>query len=136
MASQGSRGVTKDIDAYVAPPTEPVRRAAGKVAAEFGLPDDWLNDGIKGFFFTQPPHTLWREFEGLRVYAVSADYMLALKVYAGRERDAADVEVLLRHLHLTSVEEILQVVERCIPARLVTAKHRYFAESCLESVGG
>jgi hypothetical protein len=45
----GSRGITKDIDVYLAPPTEPIRQAALAVAKELGLPQDWLNDGIKGF---------------------------------------------------------------------------------------
>ena len=80
----GARPVTKDIDAYLAPPADPVRRAALEVAAERSLPPDWLNDGIKGFFFRNPPQTLWREFGGLSVCAVSADYMLALKTRLAR----------------------------------------------------
>jgi hypothetical protein len=54
----GAREVTRHIDAYLAPPTEPVRKAAAQVAEQLGLPEDWLNDGIKGFFFPSPPQTL------------------------------------------------------------------------------
>jgi hypothetical protein len=75
-AGIGSREVTKDIDAYVAAPTEPTRRAAADVALQLGLPVDWLNDGIKGFFYTTPPQELWQEFAGLAVYTVTSDYML------------------------------------------------------------
>ncbi|MDA8193450.1 MAG: hypothetical protein M0Z53_05580 [Thermaerobacter sp.] len=128
----GSRGVTKDIDAYLAPPTEPLRRAAWAVADEFGLPNDWLNDGIKGFFYGTPPHTLWREFEGLRVYAVTPDYMLALKIYAARQSDCEDVRALVRHLNLKTLDDTLALVEQYIPADLLKARHRYFAEACLE----
>ncbi len=132
----GARPVTKDIDAYLAPPADPVRRAALEVAAERSLPPDWLNDGIKGFFFRNPPQTLWREFGGLSVYAVSADYMLALKIYAARQADQEDVQVLIRHLGLTTLASVLNIVEQYIPARLLTAQHQYFAESCLAAISG
>ncbi len=128
----GSRGVTKDIDAYVAPPAEPVRQAAMAVALELGLPSDWLNDSIKGFFYSDPPKELWQEFEGLSVYTVSADYMLALKVYAARIRDYQDVRMLIQHLNIHTTSEVLDIVGRYIPQNLLTAKHRYFAESCIE----
>lgn len=130
----GSRGVTKDIDAYLSPPTEPVRRAALEVAKELGIPDDWLNDGIKGFFYGTPPQKLWREFEGLRVYAVTADYMLALKIYAARQTDCPDAQTLARHLELKTLDEVLGIVQRYIPSSLLTARHRYFAEACLQDV--
>ncbi len=130
----GSRGVTKDIDAYIAPPSEPIRVAAKAVAQQLNLPSDWLNDGMKGFFYGTPPQELWREFAGLSVYAVSADYMLALKVYAARVEDVADVRALIQHLGIQSVTDALDVVERYIPRHLLTAKHEYFAESCFEEL--
>lgn len=130
----GNRGVTKDIDAYLAPPAEPIRRVAAVVAREMGLPPDWLNDGIKGFFYGTPPQTLWREFGGLRVYIVTADYMLALKIYAARPADCPDAQALVQHLGLRTVDEALDVVERYIPSSLLTARHRYFAETCLQGM--
>lgn len=117
------------------PPSEPVRRAAEQVASEFGLPDDWLNDGIKEFFYKTPPQRLWHTFGNLCVYAVSADYMLALKIYAARVSDRADVQALIHHLDLHSAEEIQEIVERYIPTNLLGAKHRFFAESCIEEEG-
>lgn len=131
----GSRGVTKDIDAYFAPPTEPLREAVQAVANELGLPGDWLNDGIKGFFFGTPPHELWAKYGALSVYAVTADYMLALKVYAARDEDQADVQTLIRHLGIQSADDVLNIVERYIPKNLLTPKHTYFAEACMEGVG-
>lgn len=130
----GARGVTKDIDAYLSPPAEPIPRAASDVAQQLGLPTDWLNDGIKGFFYGTPPQELWHEFEGLRVYAVTADYMLALKVYAVRVHDQADVQALIQHLEIHTLLEILDIVERYIPKNLLTAKQQYFAEACMEGL--
>lgn len=127
----GARGVTRDIDAYLAPPAEPVRRAAAQVAERLGLPEDWINDGINGFFFQSPPQTLWHQFGGLRVYAVTPDYMLVLKVYAAREADRGDTRALLAHLGVRSADDAMAIVERYIPPRYLTPKHRYFIEDCL-----
>ncbi len=130
----GSRGVTKDIDTYFAPPTDPVHEAVQAVANELGRPGDWLNDGIKGLFFGTPPQELWANYEDLSVYAVTADYVLALKIYAARNEDQADVQTLIRHLGIQSVDDALNIVERYIPKTLLTSKHTYFAEACMEGV--
>ncbi|MFN9193543.1 MAG: hypothetical protein ACK5V2_07550 [Pseudomonadota bacterium] len=43
------RQSTKDVDAVVNGPPEFLRLAAREVAADEGWPEDWLNDGVKGF---------------------------------------------------------------------------------------
>lgn len=44
-----NRQTTKDIDAYFASNSQEIREAAKVVAELENLPDDWLNDGSKGF---------------------------------------------------------------------------------------
>ncbi len=44
-----ARPATEDVDALLIPSTE-LRNAALAVARAEHLPDDWLNDAVKGFF--------------------------------------------------------------------------------------
>ena len=44
-----AREATKDVDALLVPAAD-LRRAAKEIAEQEGLPDNWLNDSVKGFF--------------------------------------------------------------------------------------
>jgi predicted nucleotidyltransferase len=128
----GARDATKDVDAYFEPATaHAVRGAAAKVAATHGLSPDWLNDAVKGFFTTSPTTTLWAEYPGLRVNAVTAEYMLAMKALAGRPQDEADLRSLAAHLGLTTAEQALAIVKAYVPERLLTPRVRYLLEDLL-----
>ena len=97
-----ARETTKDVDAYFATNAQEIREAARVIAERENLPPDWLNDGMKGFFYTVPPTTLWIEYPGLRVYYADPDYVLAMKAAAGRPEDIPDIQALATHLGLTA----------------------------------
>ena len=120
------------MDAYLGERPEVVRDAAKRVAQREGLSEDWLNDGVKGFFYGTPPQTTLADFPGLRVYSVTPEYMVAMKAVAGRPEDIADLRYLVRFLHITSSEQILNIVEQYIPPRLLTTKIQYIAESLFD----
>ena len=91
-----SREITKDIDAYFGGDTQLIREAAQRVAIQEGLPSDWLNDSVKGFFYGTPPQIPLADFPGLRVYSVAPEYMVAMKALAGRTEDVNDLKALVR----------------------------------------
>lgn len=43
-----------------------IRQAAGRVAAEAGVPDDWLNDAVKGFLSSQGDFDPYLDLDHLR----------------------------------------------------------------------
>src|SRR5713226_2840315 len=77
-----ARPSTRDVDAVFAPAGK-VREAAAKVAAENGLPEDWLNDAVKGFVVPHPKRVLM-DLPHLKVFVPEADYLLAMKALAAR----------------------------------------------------
>lgn len=127
-----SRAMTKDVDAYFGISSDQIRDAARTVAAREGLPKDWLNDGVKGFFYGTPPQTLFAEFPNLHIYSVTPEYMIAMKVAAGRVGDMEDLKALIRFLGITNSEDVMRIVEQYIPERLLTARMQYSVAALFE----
>src|SRR5712672_2300309 len=116
----GNRDTTRDIDASFEDGAQDIREAIVQVAVNEGLSDDWLNDGAKGFLYSEPPVTLWRSYHGLEVYIPSLEYLLAMKVIAGRRRDIGDAKALIEHLGLQSPRKVLDILEEYIPDQYLT----------------
>jgi len=126
------RRVTKDIDA-VFEPKALIYRAAAKVAEEMGLPDDWLNDAVKGFLPGPDPNAVpLPEIEGIEVTTASAPYLLALKLMAMRiGEDDEDIQMLLRQAGIDRTDDALELLERIFSGREPPLKTRLFLEELL-----
>jgi len=129
-----SRSSTKDVDA-IFEPTKEIREAAAVVAQQFALSDDWLNDSAKAFFLANTPRQDVMQFSHLRVWAPTAEYMLAMKCISARfdSHDRDDVEFLIRHLELTSKDEVFEIIAQFYPRQQVPAKTGFLVEEFLSS---
>lgn len=118
-----ARRATHDIDAVLTP-AEPILAAARDIAAERGLPGDWLNDAVKAYV---PPvgEADWVEIlrEGEFSVAVgSARMLLAMKLYANRgRRDTEDIEFLLEACDVTSLEQAQEIFEEYHAQEVISA---------------
>jgi len=131
-----ARRATRDLDAVFAP-TAVVREAAATVAEKLGLPDDWLNDAVKGFLPGDDPgaRTVY-ESPALRVDVASPRYLLAMKLLAARAgADTEDIAHLYRLCGLTTVEEGLDVVQTAYPDVVIPAKTQYLLAEIVEQLG-
>jgi hypothetical protein len=112
-----SRFSTADVDADFYPPDE-VRAAAKLVAAERGLPEDWLNSSAKGFLpaFKSPEWRPALKFDNLEVSTADERSLLAMKIRASRgSRDIEDIKTLLSLCGVSTVEEALQIYDEYFP---------------------
>ena len=114
-----------------------VRELARTVAAERALPPDWLNDGAKAFISARHETTDadLPQFEGLRLTAPTAEYMLAMKCMASRiaagpddPGDVGDIAFLVSRLGLRSAAEALAIVARYYPEDRVPPRAAYLLE--------
>lgn len=135
-----ARLATKDVDALFQPASL-VREAASRVATEFSLPEDWLNDGVKGFVSARHETTAGNlpQFRNLRLTMPVPEYLLAMKCMAartggvsGEQSDVADIVFLARHLGLKSAPQVLDIVSRYYPAERTPPKTQFLIEGLFE----
>ncbi len=134
MLLMNCRSATKDIDAIFAP-TSDFREIIEEISLEYGLPYDWLNDGVKGFL-TDSFNTveLWRGTH-LEVYSPDEEYLLAMKVLSSREGtyDGDDILVLINKLGLVSSSQVLDVVEKYYGKNQIESRIQYFIDDLMKN---
>lgn len=120
-----NRRSTEDVDVLVINPdalADPERyrifkHAVRFVAYDYKLSEKWLSDNIGDFMQTigiVPGGKLWKQFGSLRIYIPPADYILALKLVAGRQKDEGNIIALLRRLRIKSYEKAQRILDKCI----------------------
>ena len=127
-----ARAATKDIDA-VFKPTREIREACKKIAKMYNLPDDWLNDAAKAFFLTEPPRQEVLDHSNLRIWAPTAEYMLAMKCASARfdTHDKDDVVFLIRYLKMKTPQDVFDTILKYYPRERIPAKTRFLIEELL-----
>ncbi|MGI8873661.1 MAG: DUF6036 family nucleotidyltransferase [Egibacteraceae bacterium] len=114
LLAYGAERSTRDADS-VFRPDGPVLDAAREVADELGLPRGWLNQQASSYLpraAAEPEAAFDRPvYDGpnLRVSALRPDLLLAMKVYASRPNDIADIAVLALALDLGDVDAVLEL---------------------------
>jgi hypothetical protein len=128
-----TRRVTKDIDAVFEPKSS-IYEAAAKVAEDLGLPEDWLNDAVKGFILGSDGEARpVPGIKGIEITTASPRYLLAMKLMAMRfGEDDEDIELLIRECGLHSADEALDLLERMYPRLEPPPKTRFFLEELFE----
>ena len=113
----------KDVENSVnSPLSQSFKAAVRAVAQKNKLPGTWLNDLIGDFLRdtgTAPEGTLWRTYALLEVYIPPGDYILALKLFAGRPKDREDISSLCQQLQIRTRTQAQRVVDRYIPNKQV-----------------
>jgi hypothetical protein len=123
-----SREATKDVDAFAVGSTDAaaLRRAAHRVAAVLGLPEDWLNDGAKGYLNGVLPGKVLLDSPALLIRALAVEQLLAMKLSAWRDDiDIADSRVLLHELSGTRVEIWNLIEPFLVPGRELKARYAF-----------
>lgn len=125
------RRTTADVDG-VFEPKAVIYEAARRVAARHEqLPEDWLNDGVKGLL---PAHAdqhakVILDLPGITVTVPSPRYLLALKVQAARiDRDQDDIRFLAREAGAKTADDVLRIAEQVIGSNRLLPKAQFIVQ--------
>lgn len=93
-----ARPSTRDVDAVILLPREArlARELSKHVADERGWPEDWLNDGAKGYLVGISEGPVLFQAAGIEAHSPSLEQLLAMKLSAWRDDiDISDARRLL-----------------------------------------
>jgi hypothetical protein len=133
------RAATRDVDAVIQSHHSFVRNAVREIAVEYDWPENWFNDGVKGFISTSEQLRLMQDFQGsqqggLRVHVPTPEYLLAMKCMAMRiddpdaSHDVADIKNLARLLHIETPEAFFDIIAQFYPSAKITPKTAFGVE--------
>jgi hypothetical protein len=140
------RRSTRDVDIVVFGDPQFLRESAATVADRHGWPDNWINDAVKGFVSVRQDLQMYLEFPkgtespGLRVFTPTPEYLLAMKCMAMRtgsgehRSDIGDIKNLLRITGITSTQDVLTLVEKYYPSKLVTPRTLFGIQEILDAM--
>lgn len=130
-----ARLATKDIDAIFQPTTE-IREAVKEIAEEEDLPEDWLNDAVKGFFSNnQPEKKELINLSNLKVWTPEPEYLFAMKALSARKesKDEEDTRFLIKKIGIKNIDQALDILDKYYPNK-IPIKTVFFLEELLVPV--
>lgn len=131
-----SRPSTRDVDAFFEP-TSTLRKLAAQLAQEEDLPQNWLNDSVKGYFGKNGTFDVYVEHSHLLVHTATAEYLLAMKCLSmriGEEfEDSRDIQYLLRFLNIQTFSQAVEVITQFYPKEQFPQKTFYALEEFLKA---
>jgi hypothetical protein len=129
-----ARPSTRGVDALFRPTGE-LRRAAACVALRADVPENWLNDAVKGFLSPHGEFEPYLELPNLSVFTATPEYLLAMKCAAMRIgegfRDEDDVRFLLRALNIEQYKDAVEIVLRYFDEERLPQKTWYALQELL-----
>lgn len=119
-----ARDSTRDVDAVSS--DKIMRDAAARVGKRLGLPEDWLNDGAKGYVHGLALGDVVFESAALRVRMLAVPQLLAMKLSAWRDDlDIADARLLLSKLPGEKGEVWGLIEAYLVPGRELKARYAF-----------
>jgi len=123
-----ARLATHDVDAIVMAPAEArvVHDLAKVVAQELNWPDEWLNDGAKGYLIGVSQGPILLQLPGITLRQPTVAQLLAMKLSAWRDDvDVADAKRLLTEVTGDQSTIWQQVAPYLLPGRELKAHYAF-----------
>ena len=95
----------------------PLQEGVIAVAEANQIDPNWLNYMTQLLMYDLvivPDGNLWKTFGPLHIYAPPREYILALKIFAGRDKDIEDCRILLQQVKVGSRQQAQILLDRYV----------------------
>jgi hypothetical protein len=92
-----------------------LRDAVQTIAGRYALPPNWLNYLTQMLIYDKiimPRGKLWKRYGPLHVHVPPKEYIFALKILAGRDKDIADCRILLPQTRIRTRKQAQRALDR------------------------
>ncbi len=92
-----------------------LRDAVQTIASKYALSPNWFNYLTQLLIYdkiTMPRGKLWRRYGPLHVFAPPREFMFALKILAGRDKDIANCRILMTQTHIRTRKRAQRALDR------------------------
>ena len=124
MIQAGREVLSRDIDALFAV-SPALTQAISVVASNRNWSLDWLNNAVNMFashFDTEKDWLPYIEKSGISLKVASCELLLAMKLHAGRGRDAEDIDLLIKACEITTRREVEVIFDRFYPTESLKSR--------------
>lgn len=128
---------TQDIDVVTATIPKAVQKAARIVAKKHQIPDTWMNNEVAGIVDAELPFDAFQSIysrENIELLGLKPEYLLALKLMSGRDKDVEDLVLLAEHVGATSSAEMIALCDRVYAETPGYGIERGFVQSVCEDI--
>src|SRR5256885_2456609 len=97
-----------------------LRDAVQAIASKYTLPPNWFNYLTQMLIYDKiimPRGKLWKRYGPLHVHAPPKEYILALKIMAGRDKKISDCRILLPQKKIKKRRQAQKVLKRYVLPR-------------------
>lgn len=131
-----ARVSTKDVDAIFEPKSI-IAKLADKIAEEYDLNRNWLNDAAKGYLSTEAAFDIYLELSNLKIFTAAPEYILAMKCMSmrlGESEDISDIKFLIRYLNINEINKVILILEKYYPNKQIPPRTIYALEEIFEDI--
>lgn len=130
MACFDARPATKDIDALFET-SQLIDNILLDIAETYNLDKDWINQDIKEplkYIRNQNLKEIYT-FKNLKVFAPSAEQMLAMKILSARPepyKDFTDAEYLINYLKIERLDQVINIYDKYVGRKYLGDRQKIF----------
>lgn len=136
-----NRPATQDIDClFNINDLSVLNIVLSKVGKKFNLPDDWINQEVKGplFYLLKQDLIPFKKYSNLSIKICSKEQLLAMKILSSRpepSKDFVDAYLLCKDLNVITVDDLKSIIKPFISLKLIGDRQKVFIKYLGEDLG-
>lgn len=134
-----TRNFTHDIDAVFEPKSK-IYDLIYEISEEENVPQDWLNDSVKGFISMRNEMIAYSGNEeigeNLNVMTPVPEYLFAMKAMSSRtehENEIEDIKFLIKEIGIKTVSQAEEIISKYYPSNMILPKTHYMLSELMEN---